>query len=695
MADRLRTGEDIVPSGTSSTTIKCEDTSTTFVPPKHTDGLQKPALQPQLTHITERHAAFKNWILEVCSVVLAIVLIAAIISILAHFNGQTVPDWPLSINLNTLIALLATLSRALILLTVAEIIGQTKWSWFSRQPRPINALQRFDSASRGLIGSMSLLFTAPGSIFSLAGSLVVIVSLAMGPFAQQAIKTIDCEQYVPDANASVPVAHHVAGGDEFYRLGAGIWLVTVDLQGALVNALVNPGGNDSTVAPTCQTGNCTFSSDSTNITYSSIGLCSLSIDTTSFVSKVRVNNNDTISPRFNYTLPNGLHIIIDLSHSQRTQFMHVGKDDNDITWATSAFSDDFRDLAPLSIYKFTVLEFTKASCANATSCPHNVKPALERLGVWDYISVTSILYPCMRNYHAKVEKGTFQETVISTVPARENWPELRLTDASAPNVNYTALKTPCVIDDKEYSIQNNFSDVPRSPGRIFTPVAVNGVNYSAPDECLYKMDNIYGMAIAWFLEQTFLTGSCYQHDDMWIGTLWCPDNWWLEPFYHGGNATFDTLSAAVGNIATGATNKLRAIGSSNYEAGRHELASGTVMRTTVCTVFDWRWLLLPIILVAVTAVLLVLMVVQNSRNPEQPVWKSSLLPFIFYGVRGGSSSEDEVRPALGLAELDRQAGNVSGRWYGGGDAGFVTSESPPKKPPEQDTFDMDSLLGTD
>lgn len=683
-----------MPSGTSSTTIKCEDTSTISVAPKQTYGLQKPALQPQPTHIKERHAVFKNWILEVCSVVLAIGLIAAIISILAHFNGQTVPDWPLTINLNTLIALLATLSRALILLVVAEIIGQTKWSWFSRQPRPMNALQRFDSASRGLLGSMSLLFTAPGSIFSLAGSLVVIVSLAMGPFAQQAIKSIDCEQYVPDANASIPIAHHVAGEDEFYRLGAGIWLVTVDMQGALVNALVNPGGNDSTVAPTCQTGNCTFSSDSTNITYSSIGLCSLSIDTTTFVSKVRANTNDTISPQFNYTLPNGLNINIDLTNAQQTQFMHVGRSSDNMTWATSAWSDEFRDLAPLSIYNLTVLEFTKASCANSTSCPHNVKPTLARLGVWDYISVTSILYPCMRNYHAKVEKGTFQETVVSTVPARENWPELHLANVSWANINYTALKTPCVIDDKEYSIQNNFSDVPRSPGRIFTPVAVDGVEYTAPDECLYKMWYIYGMAINRFLEQTLLAGSCYLHDDMWIGTLYCPDNWWLEPFYYGGNATFDTLSAAVGNIATGATNKLRVIGSSNYEPGTHELASGAVMRTTVCTVFDWRWLLLPIILVAVTAILLVLMVIQSSRNPEQPVWKSSLLPFIFYGVRGGSSSENEIRPALGLAELDRQAGTVSGRWYGGGDAGFVTSECPPKKPLEQD-FDMDSLLGVD
>jgi hypothetical protein len=616
---------------------------------------------------TKQRHVFKYWVLEALSVILAIGLIAAIISILAQFNKKTVPEWPLGINLNTLIALLATLSRALILLTVAEIISQAKWSWVSRQPRPMNVLQRFDSASRGLLGSTSLLFTAPGSILSLAGSLVVIVSLAMGPFAQQAIKSIDCMQYVSDANASVPIAHYTAWKDKTYRMAVADWLVTVDMQGALVTALVNPGGNDSSVAATCQTGNCTFHPDSTNISYSTIGLCSLSIDTTELVSRVSIGNHTTDHPQFNYTLPNGLNLRTWPRDVLQNKFMDDGPNNWNLTWASPAFSEDFRNLAPLSLYNFTILEFTKASCDNFTYCGHNVAATRENLGAWDYISVTSILYPCMKNYHAGVEKGTFQENLISTVPARENWLENNESQPFTVNYNYTALKTPCVINGREYGIQNTFSDVPRFPGRRFTTIAVDDVHYSAPEECLYKMHAVYYRALWSFLNQTLLAGNCQYHQNtMDVQDVYCPFSWWLEPFYHGGNATFNTISNTIENVATGATNKLRTIGSSNFDPYHHEVALGTVSQTTVCMVFDWKWLLLPIILVVITAVLLALIVIQNYREPQQPGLE--VLPAPIYVLRYTRRVVIRGRGQAGVGpDRARQAGGKCARqvvWWG-------------------------------
>lgn len=120
--------------------------------------------------------------------------------------------------------------------------------------------------------------------------------------------------------------------------------------------------------------------------------------------------------------------------------------------------------------------------------------------------------------------------------------------------------------------------------------------------------------------------------DLWLDTVSCPNSWWLETLYYGGNATFDTVSAAIENVATGATKKLRVVTSSNYDSDQHDSALGTVWKTTVCTVFDWQWLLLPVVLAAITAVLLFLILMKHSREPEQPVWKSSLLPFLFYGI---------------------------------------------------------------
>jgi hypothetical protein len=63
--------------------------------------------------------------------------------ILAHLDGLQLPQWPFSISLNNLIALLSVFQRSALELVVAEIISHTKWSWFTTPFRPLSHLQRF------------------------------------------------------------------------------------------------------------------------------------------------------------------------------------------------------------------------------------------------------------------------------------------------------------------------------------------------------------------------------------------------------------------------------------------------------------------------------------------------------------------------------------------------------------------------
>ena len=123
-------------------------------------------------------------------VILAIGLTAAIISVHVNYIEKSVCEWPLRMRLKTLIAVLATHLRASLPLTVTEFISETKWSGSSRQLRPLNAIQRLDSASRGLLGSRSLLFTTPGGIVSFADGLIVTNSLALDLLTQQTIRSI-------------------------------------------------------------------------------------------------------------------------------------------------------------------------------------------------------------------------------------------------------------------------------------------------------------------------------------------------------------------------------------------------------------------------------------------------------------------------------------------------------------------------
>ena len=99
-----------------------------------------------------------TWILELLSAGLASILMGVIAFVLWFYNGKGIPQLPYGITLNTVVSILATTSRSLLLLIAASVIGQDKWLC-SRQSKPLIDLQTFDGASRGPCGALGLLST--------------------------------------------------------------------------------------------------------------------------------------------------------------------------------------------------------------------------------------------------------------------------------------------------------------------------------------------------------------------------------------------------------------------------------------------------------------------------------------------------------------------------------------------------------
>ncbi|KAH8681712.1 hypothetical protein BX600DRAFT_447190 [Xylariales sp. PMI_506] len=542
------------------------------------------------------------------------------------------------------------------LVAVTEIIGQVKWSYFS-SPKSLQRLDDFDQASRSVTGSIKLLFVAPTSYLAVVGALITIVSLAIGPFTQQAIKTVPCPQYLPDTNASLPIASFMPGRANYYRVGAGQWEVDVDMKGTMVNGLVNPTGNDTAITATCQTGNCTFPVYDGGITHSSIAMCSACIDTTSLVT----GNEDGT----NYTMPNNLWI----APGDREPYMNVIVDYN-LTWASNLFGADFAAQSAAAITNITILSFTDAPCTIAadgavSECPHNVTGYV---GLSDYVAASCAIYPCLKNYHAQISGSVLNETVVSSVPAPINSVEVALNpDEGQAGANYTALKSPCILDGILYDT-SNFSLVPDTASSVFTGINFDGVNYTVPEECLYKVEWLYAAAMGSFMDETIFTGGCV-YDSAQGGSVYCYDSWWLSPLYNNRDGTFDMLNSQLDSFTTAITNKFRALGSSNDNGTSVEEALGTVMETTVCMSFDWRWLLLPVGLVAATTAILLLMVVQTYLDPDQPVWKSSALPLIFHGF--GYSPQAGPRPAMDIDQIKDQSFHIKAMFQKGEDTGFV------------------------
>lgn len=100
---------------------------------------------------------FTAWMSEIGGIILSAVLMVALCVVLRCYEGHRQPTWS-HLSLNTLIAWMSMVSRALILYSASQGLGQLKWAWFATERRPMEDLATFDSASRGVLGSLALMY---------------------------------------------------------------------------------------------------------------------------------------------------------------------------------------------------------------------------------------------------------------------------------------------------------------------------------------------------------------------------------------------------------------------------------------------------------------------------------------------------------------------------------------------------------
>lgn len=88
---------------------------------------------------------------------MSLLAVSAVLAMAVFLNGRPLPDWPMGLTPNTVVSLLGELSKATLILSVAEAIGQLKWLWFRTGERTLKDFEVYDLASRGPSGSVKLL----------------------------------------------------------------------------------------------------------------------------------------------------------------------------------------------------------------------------------------------------------------------------------------------------------------------------------------------------------------------------------------------------------------------------------------------------------------------------------------------------------------------------------------------------------
>jgi hypothetical protein len=224
------------------------------------------------------------WLGELVAMLSSCALVVALCVVLKKYDGQQVPSFGTwfdsGITLGTLVALLTTLAVAMALSTVQECLSQLKWLWYSGASRPLEDVETYDRASRGLLGSVQLMWKLRSTPTASFGALLTLAHLALAPLAQQSLLSVSAPVVAPNARAAIPIVKSWRELDQQTQTTSNMPFsydsISPGMKGAFLNGLfANANVTIDNVSPTCTTGNCTFPD------YKSLAVCAMSADVTS------------------------------------------------------------------------------------------------------------------------------------------------------------------------------------------------------------------------------------------------------------------------------------------------------------------------------------------------------------------------------------------------------------------------------
>lgn len=593
------------------------------------------------------------WRLELLASIFSIGCIAAIVALLATIDGKPYSHfglWKVDITPNSLISIMSILSKSSLLLAVTEGLSQLKWIHFQQRARKLSDLQVFDSASRGPLGALKLLWSLRfRAAAASCGAILTVLALATEPFVQQILTYPNLLRNATNVTASVSSAHHFDDGNHLQASGyidslglsesslvgrSGLLLILsadvarfpLQLEAVLSQAII---GNAMQASYNCPSGTCSWPS------FRSLGICSHCTDVSNSIDIVCRMMHDINHPGFaycQYTAPHGVVFdnIWDNGYSEvdknvpsrwlasygKTAFENnVGAND------TSQFGYSFTYDSGM-FFNMTFLRFNNSYPSGNYSLQHweTVAPSVHQCE----------LSFCIKTYSdTACVSGAFNDQAKSSEP-----------------VNVDLLHCTVANPDLLFS----YTVCPAYPSSAPRPTA-NALNYSLwrqnPDQSIYWLNQDMISTL-----QSGINQSLFAPTSVEATTETNPSTYAL--YYANGGNIPDTLDS----LTTSMTNLIR-------QSPNSTLVSGTVQIPVTYVRVDWVWLIYPATLTLLAAAFL-LTAMLRSMGETRLIWKSSCLPLLFHGFeerepgRIDNVSEMEIRAAAMRARLSQDdSGSLS------------------------------------
>ncbi|KAH7381589.1 hypothetical protein BKA66DRAFT_570723 [Pyrenochaeta sp. MPI-SDFR-AT-0127] len=197
-----------------------------------------------------RNVASNFWFWEFSACLLSLGIAAVICWQLKKLDGKSTFYWDYKWSPTSSLALAVTIAKAAMMVPVASALGQLKWHWY-RTFRKLDGLEHFDEASRGVLGSLGLLWRHIASI----GAIITVCALGIDALAQNAVRIAlipshTYESYVFGTRTFNAVSYFSQRGRE---------LPTSDMLSTIYHAIsaTEPAAFEQRLAY-CTTGNCTY-----------------------------------------------------------------------------------------------------------------------------------------------------------------------------------------------------------------------------------------------------------------------------------------------------------------------------------------------------------------------------------------------------------------------------------------------------
>ena len=580
------------------------------------------------------------WLWELGALLLSIAVFIVLIAILRHYEGKPTPRWPLHITINALISVCSMIVKGAMIVPVEASINQLQWMWFRRKKSAIKAMEVFDEASRGPMGSLALLTSRQARSLASLGAIITILSIAIDPFFQQIVnyplRSVAAEPNSTQRASLLRAVRYEEIGpfDNEQNLAP-----EIPMQKAIYGSLFNGAG---TMMASCPSGNCTWE------VFTTLGVCNRCQNISHLIKESTVANpaydphlrDASIKNTSEYHIPNGLYVTL------------------------PTYVDPLGDYYPALIASNGTALLTSISSSPWT---------IANISIMSHLTAYECsLFWCLQSSNSTMTRGLLSETPLSN-----------------GSQTYDLYTGSSIQDtDRCTMYPQPISNAPFGPPTTGQPIYVSAPpNSSLPDSCITHLYPASSSTAGSFL----FSSSAHTALQNFIAPLFTGNLTWqgldsfdpsstvLQSMIAYGNTNESIFSSNASIVSAASRASAGEIDLQDIPAIMNNLTSSMTMRmrlaaaddpnsTILGTVYEtqavvqihWAWLTLPAFLLIGTTGFLGL-VMRESSQVGMPAWKSSATAVLFHGLDAEVLERMNGSSAEKLSEMEEVAKKIEAK----------------------------------